>query len=76
MLTLWLNVRYPGWLRSGLADSRGRLCSHWRWARQNSAVAVILIISVRGVDWCAGLSGFTDPAVPIDIGKAVKLGEL
>ena len=76
MLTLWLNVMYTDGLRSRLADSRGRLCSHWRWARQNSAVAVVLITSVRGVDWCAGFCGFTDPAVPIGIGEAVKLGEL
>ena len=76
MLSLWLNVRYPDGLRSGLAGCRGRLCSLWRWAWQNSAVAVVLIASVRGVDRCVGFSGFTDPAVPIGIGEAIKLGEL
>ena len=76
MLSLWLNVRYPDGLRSGLADSRGRLCSLWRWARQNSAVAVVLIASVRGVDRCVGFSGFADPAVATGIWEAIKLGEL
>ena len=76
MLSLWLNVRYPDGLRSGLAGSRGRLCSLWLWAWQNSAVAVVLIASVRGVDRCVGFSGFTDPAVPTGIGEAIKLGEL
>ena len=76
MLTLWLNVRYQDGLRSGLAYSSGRLCSLWRWARQNSAVAVVLISSVRGVDRCVVFSGFTDPAVPTGIWEAIKLGEL
>ena len=76
MLSLWLNVRYPDGLGFGLANSRGRLCSLWRRARQNSAVAVVLIASVRGVDRCVWFSVFTDPAVPTGIGEAVKLGEL
>ena len=76
MLSLWLNVRYSGGLRSGLADSHRRHCSLWRWARQNSAVAVVLVASVRGVDRCVGFSGFADPAVATGIWEAIKLGEL
>ena len=76
MLSWWLNIRHPDGLRSGLADSRGRLCSRWRRARQNGAVAVVLIASACGVDRCVGFGGFTDPAVPTGIGEAIKLGEL
>ena len=74
MLSLWLNFRYLDGLCYGLADSRGRHCSLWRWARQNSAVAVVLIASVRGVDRCVGFSGFADPAVATAIWEAIKLG--
>ena len=76
MLSLWLNVRCQEGLRPGLADGCGRFYKLWRRAKQNSAVTVVLVAFVLGVDRRIRVSSVTDPAVPAGIGEAVKLGGL